>query len=118
MDLSLGVILAVAAVLAINRLIWVGESHRRLKWIVVQVLNLVAVCYMVLWGVPDFEGGMKIANYVLAALIVFHSIQNGRRLKAEERESAADADSELEQARAEVRARLKDGGKTDDREGG
>ncbi|MCP4808516.1 MAG: hypothetical protein GY913_18860 [Proteobacteria bacterium] len=118
MDASAGVILGVAALLGINRLIWVGDSHRRLKWVVIQLLNVTGASYMVLWGVPDFVGNMAIANYVLAALIVFHSIQNGRRLRKEERESADGADSELEDRRAEVRARLKDGGKTDDKEEG
>ena len=118
MDTSAAVILGVAALLAINRLIWVGAAHRRAKWVVIQLLNVTGASYMVLFGVPDFAGSMKIANYVLAGLIVFHSIQNGRRLREEERQSADGADSELEDRRAEVRARLKDGGKTDDKEEG
>lgn len=118
MDASAAVILGVAALLGVNRLIWVGERFFRAKFLGIQALNLAGACFMVLWGVPDFEGGMAIANYVLAALIVFHSIQNNRRLQSEAAERSAGVDEDLEARRAEVRARLKDQGKTDDKEGG
>ena len=118
MDASTWVILAVAALLGINRLIWVGTRHRRVRFFSIQILNILGACYMVLWGVPQFTGQLKVANYVLAAVIVFHAVQNNRRVQREARERDEEGDRDEDARRAAVRARLKGESDEDDEEVG
>jgi len=118
MDASTWVILAVAALLGINRLIWVGRRHRRARFFSIQALNIAGASYMILWGVPQFTGQLAVANYVLAAVIVFHAVQNNRRVQREAQEASQDDASEDDARRAAVRARLKSGTDEDDPESG
>ncbi len=89
MDTSTLVILCAAGLLGINRLIFVGERwwERRWRFIGIQALNVLGASYMVLWGVPGFTGQTKIANYLLAGLIVFHALSNTRRYQRDVQEA-------------------------------
>lgn len=101
MDLSTIVILSAAALLAINRLIFIGERwwEKRWRFIGIQALNIAGASYMVLWGVPGFTGETKIANYLLAGLIVFHALSNTRRYQRDVQEARED-EREAERERA------------------
>lgn len=114
MDSSTWVILAAAALLGINRLIWVGRRYRRARFFGIQLLNILGASYMILWGVPQFTGQLVVANYVLAAVIVFHAVQNNRRVQREAEERSDESDEEEDARRAAVLARLKDVSDEDD----
>ncbi|MCB9758285.1 MAG: hypothetical protein H6739_00455 [Alphaproteobacteria bacterium] len=109
MDLSTGVLLGVAALMAFNRVIFLGERwhRRRARFWVVQLLNLGAACYMVVWGIPDFVGQLKVINLLLAGLLVLHIVLNNRKLVQAVREAPAVEDAEREARRAQVLSRLK-----------
>ncbi|HJN76715.1 MAG TPA: hypothetical protein QGF58_22490 [Myxococcota bacterium] len=114
MDASTWVIVGVAALLGINRLIWVGKRHRRIRFFGIQLLNILGACYMILWGVPQFTGQLQVANWVLAAVIVFHAVQNNRRVQREAQEASDDDTDEDDARRAAVMARLKGEADEDD----
>ncbi|MCB9793687.1 MAG: hypothetical protein H6741_13275 [Alphaproteobacteria bacterium] len=111
MDLSTGILLGAATLLALNRFIHVGERwHRRtaLFW-TLQLGNLLGACFMVLRGIPDFhEGPLQMVNLFIAGLMVLHIVLNNRAYVAawhEERkglsaEQQARRDAMLEKLRA------------------
>lgn len=110
MDLGTAILLGVVALLAINRfLVWLpGWHERRAVFWGVQVVNLLAACFMVVSGIPDLPGMLKYANWVVALIFIFHIVQNNSRLvtaRAEARKgSGPDADRKRERIQAALRA--------------
>lgn len=109
MDASTAQLLGAASVLAINRLAFLGPPWA--SWFprfwFIQLLNLVATVYLILWGIPDFrEGATHIVDLVLAALIVFHSVRNNQRFQKERLKLARAYDEETLARMDAVRERV------------
>lgn len=83
MDLGTGIILAVAALLGANHLATMGKDfhRRRAVFYGMQVANLLAACFLVVHGIPGFHPPMGVVKYLLAALLIFHIVQNNRKLQ-------------------------------------
>ena len=47
----------------------------------IQVANLIGICFFVLVGSPKFKAEMPVVNYVLAGMLVLQSLMNNRRLQ-------------------------------------
>jgi hypothetical protein len=82
MDLPTTLILAVAALLGLNRVIFhiPGWEHRRVVFWGLQVLNLIVIVALLAVGIPGFAGAAKAINWVLALLLVLHVVTNNGRL--------------------------------------
>lgn len=111
MDLSSGILLGAAALLAFNRLLHVGERwHRRTAvfW-ALQLGNLLGACFMVLYGIPDFQGGpLRVVNLFIAGLLVLHIVLNNRSLVAAYREERRSLSADQEARRQAVLDKLKE----------
>jgi len=109
-DLGTAILLGVVALLAINRFLLAlsGWHERRAVFWGVQVLNLLAACFMVVYGIPDLPGMLKYANWLVALIFIFHIVQNNSRLvsaRAEARKAGSEAnEQERERLRAALRA--------------
>jgi hypothetical protein len=84
MDLSTNFILAVAALLGLNRLIFhtPGWENRRMIFWGLQILNLTVIVALIAIGIPGFTGAAKAIDWVLALLLVHHVVTNNGRLMA------------------------------------
>lgn len=112
MDLGTGVLLGVASLLAVNRFLLSlpGWSRRKGLFWAVQLLNLLAACFMILHGIPGLQGYLRYANHLIGLVFVFHVVQNNSRLvsaRAEERGARRQQD---EARREAVQAALRAGG--------
>lgn len=99
MDLSTGILLGVVALLALNRVIFLGErwfDHQARFW-TIQVLNLLGASALSFWGIPAFADQLRVVSWLMAGLLVFHIVHNNRRLQAavlddrKQQSAAADA---------------------------
>ena len=83
MDLGTGIILAVAALLGANHLATMGQDfhQRRAVFYGIQLANLAAACFLVVYGIPGFAPPLGIVKYLLAGLLIFHIVQNNRKLQ-------------------------------------
>jgi len=82
MDLSTTLILAVAAILGMNHMVFrlPGWEHRRVVFWGVQFLNLIVIIALLAVGIPGFAGATKAINWVLGLLLILHVVQNNGRL--------------------------------------
>ena len=84
MDLATTLILAVAAILGMNHMVFrlPGWEHRRVVFWGVQLLNLVVIILLLAVGIPGFAGAAKAINWVLGLLLILHVVTNNGRLVA------------------------------------
>ncbi len=96
MDSDTIILLGVATIFVANHAIVVGPKwhHRRSLFFLVQVVTFAGACFMAGWGAPGFDkNGMRLVNWMLSAMLVFHVIQNNNRYQRalyEERTSDPD----------------------------
>lgn len=74
---------ATVAVLACNHAVLRIPGWLERVWLFwgVQALNLAAAVYLILVGLPGFEGTLAIANWMFGLLFIYHIISNNRRLQ-------------------------------------
>lgn len=103
-------ILATAAVFALNRAVWLGRPWARWfpRFWLAQAMNLTMTCLLILVGIPDFQGGAHVISLVLAGLVVFHSVRNNKRFAEERRRLTEEEDPELEERKQAIRALIRD----------
>ena len=83
MDSSTTILLAVAALLGMNHLVFriPGWEHRRSLFWFVQLLNLGTAIGVMVWGLPGFEATAATAvKWVLGLLLALHIVTNNQRL--------------------------------------
>ncbi|MFT5585765.1 MAG: cobalamin biosynthesis protein CobD/CbiB [Cognaticolwellia sp.] len=109
MDIDTLVIVVGAGLIGLNYLAFAGRGWHRRLWLfwTVQALNLLAACYMVVWGVPGFREQAPIVNYFLAAMFVVRSLLNGRRLQSSYRDAIEEDEEEKDQLRESIMEKLK-----------
>jgi len=110
-DLGTAILLGAVAVLAGNRLVLSlpGWHRRRALFWALQLVNLAAACFMIVYGVPALRGLAFYANWVIALLFMLHIVQNNSRYVAARKAARAGADAADEARRAEVLAALQRG---------
>lgn len=112
LDLSTGILLAVVTLLAMNRVIFFGKEWYRAQWRfwTVQLVNLTAACALAIWGIPDFEGPMRILPYMFTGLLVLHIVQNNRKLQRAWDKARAESGDERSDQREAFLAKMKGAG--------
>lgn len=82
MSTSDTVLFAVIAVMAINHFTLRLPGWEKRLWLfwLTQICNLLMACYLIWYGIPDFQGSLWIVNLMIALLFMFHIIVNNRRL--------------------------------------
>ena len=111
MDSDTTIILGVATIFVANHAIVVGPRwhHRRWLFVLVQLVTFAGACFMAGWGAPGFDkAGLRLVNWMLSAMLIFHVIQNNNRYQralTDERES----DPERERKRDIIVAMLQSG---------
>jgi hypothetical protein len=107
MDPSTRIILSVALLLALNnaivRLPWLKD--RELLFWAVQILDVVACCALILYGIPGFEE-IPIISWMLGLLFLLHVAQNLRWRARRRREHRVS--DETEARRSAIRDALND----------
>ncbi len=79
MDIDTTILLGVAFLFILNHvLVMLPSWHRkRTAFYGMQILNFVAACFLAGWGAPGFnERGMRVVNWMLMALVLYHVVQN------------------------------------------
>ncbi len=111
MDLSTSLILAVAAILGMNQLIFrlPGWEQRRTIFWSIQMLNLLVIIALLAVGIPGFHGATKVVNWVLGLLLVHHVITNNGRLTAALQAQEAHDSEDVEARRAQIKSALSKG---------
>lgn len=109
MDFDTLVIVLGAGLIGLNYVAFAGKGWHRRLWLFwsVQVLNLLAACYMVVWGVPSFRAEAPIVNYFLAAMFVVRSLLNGRRLQSNYRAAIEEEEGDRDQVRESIMEKLR-----------
>lgn len=100
---------ALVALLALNRLVVAvaGSIRWRVLHWTVQVLNLAGAVYLVVLGLPGLPPGLRIIDWFVALLFLFHVVENHVRRGQAER---APQTSDLDQRRRAIRERLRRSG--------
>ncbi len=83
MDPSTTILLAVAALLGVNHLIFriPGWEHRRGVFWFVQLLNLATATWVMVMGIPGFQDTAATAiKWVFGLLLILHIVTNNQRL--------------------------------------
>jgi len=110
MDIDTTILLGVAGLFIVNHvLVMVPQWHRRrMLFYGVQLLNFAMACFLARWGAPGFnEKGMRVVNWMLMALVLYHVVQNNSRyVKAWSDDGPSD--DERERLRRMVLAKLVD----------
>jgi hypothetical protein len=108
MDLSTSLILAVAALLGLNHMVFrlPGWEHRRVVFWGLQSLNLVCIVALLTVGIPGFAGATKPINWVLGLLLVFHVVTNNGRLLARLRAGDTGDEEETNRKREQFKTAL------------
>ena len=111
MDLSTTLILAVAAILGMNHMVFrlPGWEHRRVVFWGVQVLNLIVIIALLAVGIPGFAGAAKAINWVLGLLLILHVVTNNGRLVTALADADAGVSEEVETKRSQLKAALSKG---------
>ncbi len=80
MTIGDGLLFLVVATLAANHVVSRIPDWALRGWLFwpVQLGNIVAISFLVGWGIPGLEGAITVFNYVLALLFVMRSIQNNK----------------------------------------
>lgn len=76
------VLFVVVAVMGINHLTLRLPGWNTRLWLfwLTQLCNLGIACYLIWYGIPDFQGELSIVNYMIALLFIYHILVNNRRL--------------------------------------
>jgi len=111
MDLSTTLILAVAAILGMNQLIFrlPGWEQRRTIFWSIQFLNLLVIIALLAVGIPGFHGATRVVNWVLGLLLIHHVITNNSRLTAALQAHDAQDSEDVEARRAQIKSALSKG---------
>lgn len=72
----------VVGVMGINHLTLRLPNWEKRLWLfwITQLSNLLIACYLIWYGIPDFQGQLWVMNLMIALLFIFHIITNNRRL--------------------------------------
>jgi len=95
--------------LAINRLVLAllgSGAPRGLFW-AVQLLNLAASIFLILFGLPGMPPGLRMIDYFIALLFVWHIVENNMRRTRYLRAAQQPVDEALEAKRDQIRRGLK-----------
>lgn len=101
-SLSLFVIIGV---IALNRLALSSSAllkTRHVYW-VVQIINVAAAVFVAVFGIPGFPSALKVLNYFVAFVFVFHLLENYQKHVAL-RTPARDWEAERRQLRDRINA--------------
>jgi len=111
MDLSTTLILAVAAILGMNHMVFrlPGWEHRRVVFWGVQCLNLIVIIALLAVGIPGFAGAAKAINWVLGLLLILHVVTNNGRLVTALGGEGTVEDQEIVAKRSQFKAALSKG---------
>jgi hypothetical protein len=111
MDLATTLILAVAAILGMNHMVFrlPGWEHRRVVFWGVQLLNLVVIILLLAVGIPGFASAAKAINWVLGLLLILHVVTNNGRLVAALAETEVSDSAEVRDKRERIKAALNRG---------
>ncbi len=111
MDISTTLILAVAAILGMNHMVFrlPGWEHRRVVFWSVQLLNLIVIIALLAIGIPGFAGATKAINWVLGLLLILHVVTNNGRLVAALADTDTIESADVTAKRAQIKAALKKG---------
>jgi len=115
MDLPTTLILAVAAILGMNHMVFrlPGWEHRRLVFWSVQLINLIVIIALLAIGIPGFAGAAKAINWVLGLLLILHVVTNNGRLVAALADAEVSVSADVAAKRDQLQAAL-DRGKRDE----
>ena len=98
MDIDTWILPGVAGLFILNHgMVMVPDwHHRRGLFYGVQLLNFLGACFLAGWGAPGFnEMGLRVVNWMLMALVIYHIVQNNSRLlKVHEQDGMEDGDRE------------------------
>ena len=112
------VLFGAVALMVVNNVVVRLPGWDRRPWMFwpVQAMNLGAGVYLLAFGVPGFEGPLRIANWMLGLLFIWHTISNNNRL-LKVRASAKQADANIDQEkRAAIAAALARGAEEEARQ--
>jgi hypothetical protein len=78
MDQDTTLLMAFATLVVLNRAIFVGGFAIRFRtgFYLLQACNIAGASYFLAWGLPSFSGPTQLVNYMLAALLILHTVQN------------------------------------------
>ncbi len=110
MDIDTWILLSVAGLFILNHaLVMVPDWQRRpVLFYGLQFLNLAMACFLARWGAPGFnEMGLRMVNWMLMALVIYHIVQNNSRL-VRTRQSEGLQDDERERLRRMVLSKIVD----------
>ncbi len=106
------------ALLALNRLVLSLAGYgtwKALFWSI-QVLNLLAACALVVWGLPGLPPGLWIISWFIALLFMWHIVENNAKRVKHIRQAMAmgeePRDDDLEAKREALRDKLRGGDDT------
>ena len=109
MDQGTYAFLGLVALLAINRLVLtlLGSGVPRGLFWAVQLLNLAASIFLILFGLPGMPPGLRMIDYFIALLFVWHIVENNVRRSKQLRAAQQSVDQALEAKRSRMRQGLK-----------
>jgi hypothetical protein len=78
MDQDTTLLMAFASLVVLNRAVFVGGFAVRFRpaFYGLQFANIAGSSYFLAWGIPAFQGPMRLVNYLLGALLILHAVQN------------------------------------------
>jgi hypothetical protein len=82
MDQDTFLLLGYATLTVLNRAVFVGDFAIKFRpaFYLVQLFNIIGSSYLLAWGIPSFqEGPMRFVNYMLAAMLILHSVKNNAK---------------------------------------
>jgi len=88
------------AILASNQVILRLPNWERRLWIFwpLQAMNLIAGCYLLVWGIPEFRAELRIVNWMIGLLFIYHTINHNQMLQKKLLEQRSDANNIRKQA--------------------
>ena len=94
MDQDTTLLMAFASLVVLNRAVFVGGFAVRFRpaFYGLQIANIAGSSYFLAWGIPAFEGPMRLVNYLLGALLILHSVQNNGKYEKLLRETMSTTD--------------------------
>ena len=103
---------ALVATLGINHVATrlTGWENRMWLFWPAQVTNLAAGSFLLAFGIPDFkQGDLRIVNWMIGLLFLFHVINNNRRLQAARQKTQRAQHTQDSEEKNRIRAALRRG---------